>query len=46
MILGQQTSGSKAVFEGAPKHRGQTPFTFTSFKPPTAWFGWFQLGSF
>jgi hypothetical protein len=33
MILGQQTSGSKAVFEGAPKHRGQTLFTFTSFKP-------------
>jgi hypothetical protein len=25
MILGQQPSGSKAVFEVAPKHRGQAP---------------------
>jgi hypothetical protein len=46
MILGQQPSGSKAVFEGAPKHRGQTLFTFTSFKPAPTSLGWHQLDSF
>jgi hypothetical protein len=42
MIFGQQPSGSKAVFEAAPKHRDQTLFTFTSVKPVPTWLGWFQ----
>jgi hypothetical protein len=46
MILRPQASGSKAVFEGAPKHRGQTLFTFTSFNPISPKTSWYQPGSF
>jgi hypothetical protein len=46
MILMPQALRSKAVFEGAPKHRGQPLFTFGNFAPIQLLLSWYQPDSF